>query len=93
MSIIDYDENVLTTIDCWLDNVMCDVPEVNICYHLNGIVQKYELVKTENIPDLKNVGFSTITMSDIVTNVLHFLKLNANKAGHTYWLLKGTSLL
>lgn len=72
---------------------MCDVPEVNICYHLNGIVQKYELVKTENIPHLKNAEFSTNTMSDIVTNLLSFLKSKAIKAGHTYWLLKGKNLL
>lgn len=38
--------SVLTGIDTWLDGLMCNVPEVLMCYHLNGIVQKYELIKT-----------------------------------------------
>jgi hypothetical protein len=38
--------NVLTGIDYWLDGLMCQVPEVLMCYHLDGIVKKYELVKT-----------------------------------------------
>lgn len=91
MSIIDYDKNVLITIDYWLNNLMCDVPQINICYHLQGIVQKYELVKTENLPFIKNEGFSTFTISHIVTNLLSFLKSKATKVGHTYWLFKGKS--
>lgn len=39
--------NVLTGIDYWLDNLMCNVPEIGMCYHLNGFVQKYETIKTE----------------------------------------------
>ncbi len=31
--------NVLTGLDYWLDNLMCNVPELAMCYHLNGIVQ------------------------------------------------------
>ena len=31
--------NVLTGLDYWLDNLMCNVPEMAMCYHLNGIVQ------------------------------------------------------
>lgn len=31
--------NVLTGLDYWLDNLMSSVPEVAMCYHLNGIVQ------------------------------------------------------
>ena len=33
--------NVLTGLDYWLDNLMSNVPEVAMCYHLNGIVQVY----------------------------------------------------
>lgn len=36
--------NVLTGIDYWLDQLMCTVPEVVMCYHLNGIVQVLFLV-------------------------------------------------
>ncbi|XP_064465942.1 erythroid differentiation-related factor 1-like [Ornithodoros turicata] len=81
--------NILTGLDYWLDNLMCNVPEVVMCYHLNGIVQKYELIKTEEIPHLKNSHFSPKVVKDVAQNVLSFLKSNAAKSGHTYWLFKG----
>lgn len=81
--------NVLTGMDYWLDNLMCNVPEVVMCYHLNGIVQKYELIKTEDLPHLENSKFSPKVIRDIAQNILSFLKANATKAGHTYWLFKG----
>ena len=40
--------NVLTGLDYWLDNLMCNVPEVAMCYHLDGIVQ----VGNENMATL-----------------------------------------
>ena len=30
---------VLTGLDYWLDNLMCNVPQVAMCYHLDGIVK------------------------------------------------------
>ncbi|XP_018053067.1 PREDICTED: erythroid differentiation-related factor 1 isoform X1 [Atta colombica] len=81
--------SVLTGIDYWLDNLMCNVPEVVMCYHLNGIVQKYELIKTEDLPNLDNSKFSPKVIRDVAQNILSFLKNNATKAGHTYWLFKG----
>jgi len=81
--------NALTGIDYWLDNLTCNVPEVVMCYHLNGIVQKYELIKTEDLPNLDNSKFSPKVIRDVAQNILSFLKNNATKAGHTYWLFKG----
>ncbi|XP_043265831.1 erythroid differentiation-related factor 1 [Colletes gigas] len=81
--------NVLTGIDYWLDNLMCNVPEVVMCYHLDGIVQKYELIKTEDLPNLDHSKFSPKVIKDVAQNILSFLKNNATKAGHTYWLFKG----
>lgn len=81
--------NVLTGIDYWLDNLMCNVPEVVMCYHLDGIVQKYELVKTEDLPYLEDSKFSPKVVRNVAQNILAFLKQNATKAGHTYWLFKG----
>ncbi|KAG8224567.1 hypothetical protein J437_LFUL002171 [Ladona fulva] len=81
--------NVLTGIDYWLDNLMCNVPEVVMCYHLAGIVQRYELIKTEDLPHLPNSKFSPKLIRDVAQNILSFLKSNATKAGHTYWLFKG----
>ena len=45
--------NVLTGLDYWLDNLICNVPEVIMCFHLNGIIQNYEVIKTEDIPQLQ----------------------------------------
>jgi hypothetical protein len=81
--------NVLTGLDYWLDNLMCNVPEVAMCFHIDGIVQKYEFVKTEDIPHLENSRFDPGVVTDIAKNILSFLKTNATKEGHTYWLYKG----
>ncbi|XP_066210931.1 erythroid differentiation-related factor 1 isoform X2 [Saccopteryx leptura] len=82
--------NVLTGIDCWLDNLICNVPELVMCFHVNGIVQKYEMIKTEEIPNLENSNFSTKVIKDIAQNILSFLKSNCTKEGHTYWLFKAS---
>ena len=38
--------SVLTGLDYWLDNLMCNVPELAMCYHLNGIVKVGCVLKT-----------------------------------------------
>lgn len=81
--------NVLTGLDYWLDNLMCNVPEVVMCYHLDGIVKKYELLKTEEIPQMTGSLFNPKLVKDIAQNLLSFLKSKATKSGHTYWLFKG----
>lgn len=81
--------NVLTGLDYWLDNLMCSVPEVIMCYHLDGIVQKYESIKTEDIPNMSSSSFSPFVVRNIAQNILTFLKSKATKSGHTYWLFKG----
>jgi len=82
-----------TGIDYWLDNLMCDIPETELCYHINGIVQKYGLIKTEDLPCLNGSTFSQQNASHNMQNVLSFLKSNANMAGHTYWLFKGIIII
>uniref|UniRef100_A0A8C5PR07 Erythroid differentiation regulatory factor 1 n=1 Tax=Leptobrachium leishanense TaxID=445787 RepID=A0A8C5PR07_9ANUR len=82
--------NILTGIDYWLDNLICNVPELVMCFHVNGIVQKYEMIKTEDIPNLENSNFSTKVIKDIAQNILSFLKSNCTKEGHTYWLFKAS---
>jgi len=84
---------MLTGIDYWLDNLMCGIPEIELCYHLNGIIQNYELVKTEDLPYLNESTFSPNDISDIMQNIFSFIKSNANSVGHTYWLFKGISNL
>ncbi|CAF3367128.1 unnamed protein product [Rotaria socialis] len=81
--------NVLTGIDYWLDNLMCNVPELAMCYHVDGIVQSYEIVKTEELPYREGAEFPPDVIRDLATNLLSFLKANATKEGHIYWLFKG----
>ncbi|XP_034787568.1 erythroid differentiation-related factor 1 isoform X4 [Pan paniscus] len=52
--------------------------------------QKYEMIKTEEIPNLENSNFSTKVIKDIAQNILSFLKSNCTKEGHTYWLFKAS---
>lgn len=52
-------------------------------------LQKYEMIKTEDIPHLEHSTFSTRVVKDIAQNILSFLKSNCTKEGHTYWLFKG----
>lgn len=80
--------SILTGIDYWLDQLMSAVPEVVMCYHLNGIVQKYEVLKTEDLPNVPGSSFSPDLVRDVAQNILSFLKSNATKEGHTYWLFK-----
>ncbi len=82
--------NILTGLDYWLDNLMCQVPEVLMCYHMDGLVQKYEVLKTEDLPNLSPESkFSPKVVRDVAKNVLNFLKRNVAVEGHTYWLFKG----
>lgn len=52
-------------------------------------IQSYELIKTEDIPNLDDSKFSPHVIRDVAQNILSFLKSNATKEGHTYWLFKG----
>ena len=68
-------KDILTGLDYWLDNLMCQVPEVLMCFHLDGIVQKYELYKTEDLPALSEGGnFSPGVIRDVAQNILSCFK-------------------
>lgn len=81
--------NILTGLDYWLDNLMCQVPEVLMCFHLDGIIQKYQMIRTEDLPKLSNDSkFDEAAVMRVAKNILAFLRRNATKEGHTYWLFK-----
>ncbi|XP_005109257.2 uncharacterized protein LOC101857061 [Aplysia californica] len=81
--------SVLTGLDYWLDNLMSNVPEVAMCFHVDGFVQKYEVIRTEDIPHLNGSSFDPEEVMDIARNIMAFIKANAAVEGHTYWLYKG----
>ena len=47
------------------------------------------MIKTEDLPTMDGSKFSPKIVKNIAQNVLSFLKSNAAKEGHTYWLFKG----
>lgn len=52
---------MLTGIDYWLDNLICNVPELVMCFHVNGIVQVSLAL-----------GFMPTSVSEIVAVVIGF---------------------
>ena len=66
----------------------------NVCFIvILSTYQSYELMKTEDIPDMQNSKFSTTVVKDVAQNILSFIKANAAKEGHTYWLYKGRTAM
>ncbi|KAF8405789.1 hypothetical protein HHK36_007866 [Tetracentron sinense] len=84
----------LTWLEAWLDNVMASVPELAICYHQNGVVQGYELLKTDDIFLLKGVSedgtpaFHPQVVQQNGLSVLRFLQDNCKQDPGAYWLYK-----
>ncbi|GAB2271934.1 hypothetical protein Dimus_006762 [Dionaea muscipula] len=84
----------LTWLDAWLDNVMASVPELAICYHQNGVVQGYELLKTDDIFLMKGISedgtlaFHPHVVQQNGLSVLRFLQENCKRDPGAYWLHK-----
>ncbi|KAI3736715.1 hypothetical protein L2E82_26699 [Cichorium intybus] len=84
----------LTWLEAWLDNVMASVPELAICYHQNGVVQGYELLKTDDIFLSKGVSedgtpaFHPHIVRQNGHSVLRFLQENCKQDPGAYWLYK-----
>ncbi|KAL5704187.1 hypothetical protein ACHQM5_022647 [Ranunculus cassubicifolius] len=84
----------LTWLEAWLDNVMASVPELAICYHQNGVVQGYELLKTDDIFLLKGISedgtpaFHPQVVQQNGHSVLRFLQDNCTQDPGAYWLYK-----
>lgn len=84
----------LTWLEAWLDNVMASVPELAICYHQDGVVQGYELLKTDDIFLLKGISedgtpaFHPSVVQQNGLSVLRFLEENCKQDPGAYWLYK-----
>ncbi|XP_047341458.1 uncharacterized protein LOC124945125 [Impatiens glandulifera] len=86
----------LTWLEAWLDNVMASVPELAICYHQDGVVQGYELLKTDDIFLSKGVSedgmpaFHPHVVQQNGLSVLRFLQENCKQDPGAYWLYKSS---
>ncbi|KAJ8760639.1 hypothetical protein K2173_015306 [Erythroxylum novogranatense] len=84
----------LNWLEAWLDNVMASVPELAICYHQDGVVQGYELLKTDDIFLLKGISedgtpaFHPYVVQQNGLSVLRFLQENCKQDPGAYWLYK-----
>jgi hypothetical protein len=82
----------LNWLEAWLDNVMTSVPELAICYHQNGVVQGYELLKNDDIFLLKGVSddgtpaFHPQVVQQNGLAVLRFLQDNCKQDPGAYWI-------
>jgi hypothetical protein len=82
----------LNWLEAWLDNVMASVPELAICYHQNGVVQGYELLKNDDIFLLKGVSddgtpaFHPQVVQQNGLAVLRFLQNNCKQDPGAYWV-------
>jgi hypothetical protein len=83
-------------LDAWLDNVMASIPEIAVCYHRNGVVQGYELLKTDDIFLLKGLSkdgtafFHPHVVQQNASSVLRFLQENCKQDPGTYWVCQDT---
>ncbi|XP_047342228.1 uncharacterized protein LOC124945778 [Impatiens glandulifera] len=86
----------LTWLEAWIDNVMASVPELTICYHQDGVVQGYELLKTDDIFISKGVSedgtpaFHPHVVQQNGLSVLRFLQENCKQDPGAYWLYKSS---
>ncbi|KAI3464395.1 hypothetical protein Pfo_021058 [Paulownia fortunei] len=84
----------LTWLEAWLDNFMASVPELAICYHQDGVVQGYELLKTDDIFLLKGISddgtpaFHPHFVQQNGLSVMRFLQENCKQDPGAYWLYK-----
>ncbi|GFP81364.1 calcium-dependent protein kinase 6 [Phtheirospermum japonicum] len=84
----------LTWLEAWLDNFMASVPELAICYHQDGVVQGYELLKTDDIFLSKGISddgipaFHPHVVQHNGLSVLRFLQENCKQDPGAYWLYK-----
>lgn len=71
---------------------MASVPELAICYHRNGVVQEYELLKTDDIFLVKGVSedgtpaFHPHVVQQNGLSVLRFLQDNCKRDPGAYWV-------
>ena len=71
-------------------NVILLLPVKFVClFFIVIVLKKYERFPTHQIPNLRGSEFKPEFVTDIAQNILSFLKSNATKVGHTYWLYKG----
>ncbi|ETW08700.1 hypothetical protein H310_01227 [Aphanomyces invadans] len=81
--------NSLACLDTWLDNVMNNLDQTAFCYHQDGHVQGYQMVRTEDLPFVQEPElFDAHAVFDNAQTILSFLQEHCVDEAQTYWLTK-----
>ena len=59
----------LTCLDYWLDNIFNQVPHTAVCYHKEGKVHGYQLVRTQDIPSWSGFAFEPKAVMETASSV------------------------
>ena len=80
----------LVCLDYWLDAVLSSTAAVALCMHVDGVVQGYRVVPTEQLPAAGGLGdgFSPAAVTDCAVSVLRFLRQHCTREAGTYWLVR-----
>ena len=78
------------SLDMWLENTIGGCDECAICYHRDGEVSGYQLLKTEALPSFcgGDSGVALATMAR-ARSILEFVKRNCTDDAATYCLTRG----
>ncbi|KAG9416513.1 hypothetical protein AC1031_000912 [Aphanomyces cochlioides] len=86
------DQSKLTSLVCldtWLDNVMNNLHQTAFCFHRDGHVQGYQMVRTEDLPFVQEPAiFDAHTVFHNAQSILLFLQHHCVDEAQTYWLTK-----
>lgn len=83
----------MNCLDYWIQNTMESVDASVLCYHRDGLMQGYEIVKTEELPTYQRgrrladrLRFCPEAVLTHAHSVLRFLQMNCERDGGTYLL-------
>lgn len=72
---------------CWFDATLANVPQVGIFMHNDGIIQRYEVKKVQEMLGILEGSMATAAMN-CTTNVLQWLATQCVKDGMTYAVIR-----
>ena len=85
----DSEMTKLTCLDYWLDSTLNNVAQTAVCYHKEGKVHGYSMVRTEDLPSWREgVAFEPQAVMESASSVLSFLQSHCTKEAGTYWLYR-----
>ena len=79
--------NTGAALSTWLDNTIAGVPELAVCYHRDGLIHHYDVLRTDDVARLCAPPFDPDAILAYAERVLAFLRVHCSDDGSQYWLL------